>query len=51
MPISVKQAKQELDEIVAEVEQDGFATVDSEDLPCLLKALAALETCEVLGGR
>jgi hypothetical protein len=51
MPIDIKQAKQELDEIVAEIEQDGFASVDTEDLPCLLKALAALETCEVLGGR
>ncbi|MBX6381476.1 MAG: hypothetical protein IRZ07_00675 [Microbispora sp.] len=49
--MDIKQAKQELDEIVAEIEQDGFASLDYEDLPCLLKALAALETCETLGGR
>jgi hypothetical protein len=50
MSHSITQAIQELDSLIEEIEQDGFATVDSTDLPVLLKALAALETCKELGG-
>lgn len=40
--MNTSQAQQELDQIVEEIERDGFVTLDSEDLPCLLKALKAL---------
>jgi hypothetical protein len=51
MDISITKAIQELDSLIEEIERDGFTTVDSLDLPVLLKAVAALETCKELGGR
>jgi hypothetical protein len=48
MDANTTKAIQELDSIIEEIERDGFATLDSTDLPVLLKALAALE---VLGDR
>jgi hypothetical protein len=41
----------ELDEITEQLERDAEVVLTYDDLPCLLKALAALESCRALGGR
>lgn len=44
-------AIRELDVIIEVLERDGSIVLDYEDLSCLLKAIAALESCNELGGR
>lgn len=49
--MDIRDAIIELDEIIQQLERDAEVDLTYDDLPCLLKALSALETCRELGGR